>query len=378
MIYDIAIVGGGAAGLAAAITVAARGLRAAVIEKNDRVGKKLLATGNGRCNLSNYSPVAGRYNTPLVETTFHKVPLSRIKGFFESLGLALREEEDRLYPYSNQASSVVNALRGGLERYGVTLFISSPVKAVKKNKNFTLDTESGMIEARNLLFSAGSPAGQGIDSLGLLEGLGHKSIPFKQALVPVLTDTALLKGLRGVRTEAAVTLVADGRPAASVRDEIIFKDNGLSGTAVFALSSAIARDRESINFVLDIDFAPDFGQEELTKIIAGRMGAEGLFHKELAASLMRYAGTAGLPSPAAIANAAKHCVIEVKGLSSFDLAQVASGGLANKDFDFSTMQSNLCPGLYAAGEALDIDGDCGGFNLMWAWASGILVGESIV
>lgn len=374
MIYDAAVVGGGAAGLAAAITAAERGLTVALIEKNDRVGKKLLVTGNGRCNLASTRPVTGKYNTHLTEATFTKVPLSRIIGFFAALGLALREEEGRLYPYSNQASSVLNALRSGIERQGVTLFTSSAVRSVKKEKNFVLDTKTGRMEAKNLIFAAGSPAGQGTDSVPLPEALGHTVIPFRPALVPVLTDTALLKGLRGVRTEAAVTLVADGRPADTVKEEIIFKDNGLSGTAIFSLSSLIARDRRSKDFSLRIDFAPDFTHEELTKIIAGSMGAEGLFHKELAANLVRYAGSA---APASIARAAKYYKIDIKGLSSFDLAQVASGGLKNEEFDFSTMQSKLCPGLYAAGEALDVDGECGGYNLMWAWASGILAGESV-
>jgi predicted Rossmann fold flavoprotein len=374
MIYDAAIIGGGAAGLAAAVTAAERGLSVALIEKNDRIGKKILVTGNGKCNLASVLPISGKYNTPLTEATFSKVPLSRIKIFFERLGLALREEGSRLYPYSNQASSVVNALRGGVERSGVKVFTSLAVCSVKKGTTFVLDTQNRKLESRNLIFSAGSPAGQGVDSIFLIESLGHGSQSFRPALVPVLTETSFLRGLRGVRTEASVTLFADGKPVDTVTDEVIFKDNGLSGTAIFTLSSAIARDRESRSFSLIMDFAPDFEIEELARILAGKMGAEGLFHKELAASLSRYAGS---HSPAAIACAAKRFSVGIKGLSSFDLAQVSSGGLINEGFDFSTMQSRLCPGLYAAGEALDVDGVCGGFNLMWAWASGILAGESV-
>lgn len=378
IVYDVAVAGGGAAGLVAAISAARRGKSVILIEKNDRMGKKLLATGNGRCNLASSLPTKCRYNTDAVEATFSKVPLSRILGFFEGLGLVVREENSRIYPYSNMASAVLNALRFGVEEAGVRVLLSSEIKSVSHGKSFVLDAESGIIEARNLIFATGSAAGGGKDSVGLLYNLGHKSTDARPSLVPMLTDTAYIKGLRGVRAVAEATLTADKEIVKTVTDEILFKDNGVTGTAVFELSSAMARIRNAKDFSLILDFAPEYGINELAQIINGKMGAEGLFHKEIVSNIARYAADLGSKGDSkAFARAAKYFEIEIKGLSSFSLAQAASGGLEVSGFNFSTMESKLCKGLYAAGEALDVDGDCGGFNLMWAWASGILAGESI-
>lgn len=378
IVYDLAVAGGGAAGLVAAISAARRGKSVILIEKNDRVGKKLLATGNGRCNLASSLPTKCRYNTDAVEATFSKVPLSRILGFFEGLGLIVREENSRIYPYSNMASAVLNALRFGVEEAGVRVLLSSEIKSVSHGKSFVLDAESGIIEARNLIFATGSAAGGGKDSVGLLYNLGHKSTDARPSLVPMLTDTAYIKGLRGVRAVVEATLTADKEIVKTVTDEILFKDNGVTGTAIFELSSTMARIRDAKEFRLILDFAPEYGINELAQIINGKMGAEGLFHKEIVSNIARYAADRGSKGDdKAFARAAKYFEIEIKGLSSFSLAQAASGGLEVSGFNFSTMESKLCKGLYAAGEALDVDGDCGGFNLMWAWASGILAGESI-
>ncbi|HOB64692.1 MAG TPA: aminoacetone oxidase family FAD-binding enzyme [Clostridia bacterium] len=376
MVYDVAIAGGGAAGLAAAITAAKRNLRVIVIEAAERVGKKLLATGNGRCNLASTLPIKNRYNTDEVEATFAKVPLSCILAFFADLGLAVREEDGRLYPYSNQASSVLNALRGGLAEYNADVLCSAPITKIKeggKEGRFILQTSEGGIYASNIIFAAGSPAGGGRDSLRLLEAFGHKAKPPVPALVPLLTDITCLRGLKGVRTEVKASLIADGKEVKSAKEEILFKDNGVSGTVIFELSSALARLRDYQRFNIRLDFAPEYTEGQLDAFVKGKMGAEGLFHKEIAQNIKRYAADKRI----SFGRAAKNLVIDVKGPSSFSLAQVASGGLEIKDFDLSTMESRLRKGLFAAGEALDVDGDCGGFNLMWAWASGILAGNSV-
>ena len=378
MVYDVAVAGGGAAGLSAAITAAKRNKKVVILEKNDRIGKKLLATGNGRCNLASALSTKNRFNTDAVEEVFARVPLSRVFQFFADLGLVIREESGRYYPYSNQASSVLNALRKGIADIGAEVRCSSKICNIYNNKNFVLDTESGLIEARNVVFATGSEAGGGQNSLHLLQGFGHKIVQSRPALVPLLTDTSYLKGLRGVRARVKATIYADGNAVKTVTDEILFKDNGVTGTAVFELSTALARQRYAKKVVLALDFAPEYSHSELAELFRGKMGLEGVFHKEIAANMIRYASKQGKQTNAkAYADAAKNLIIEVKGLSSFSLAQVASGGLEISGFDFTTMESKLCKGLFAAGEALDVDGDCGGFNLMWAWASGILAGESV-
>lgn len=372
MIYDVVVVGGGASGIAAAITAARRGLKVAIIEKNERIGKKLLATGNGRCNFANNSPIKDRYNTDAVEITFNKVPLQRILSFFCELGIAIRIEDNRLYPYSNQASTVLNALRKGLQEANVTVFCAAELKSIDYHNIFVLGTENGSLECQRLIFATGSAASGGTDSLSLLHRFGHTVTQRRPALVPLLTDTAFIKGLRGVRAEVEATLVADGNAIKTVRDEILFKDNGITGTAVFSLSSYIARLKEAQSFKIMVDFAPDYSDSRLNAVIKGKMGLEGLFHKEIAANILRFASFSG----SSLTSAIKRFIIDINQLSAYSLAQAVSGGLAISDFDLSTMQSRLHKGLFAIGEALDVDGDCGGFNLMWAWASGILAGES--
>lgn len=376
MRYDVVVAGGGASGIAAAITAANRGLRVAIIEKNDRIGKKLLSTGNGKCNLASTLAMQDRYNTNAVEATFNRVPLLRILDFFANLGMAIRYDDGRIYPYSNQASTVLNTLRKGLNAANVTLLCNTQLLRIRYTNHFVLDTDNGTIECPKLIFATGSTAGGGTDSLHLLEDLGHSITACRPALVPLLTDTTYLKGLRGIRADVQATLLADGKAVQSVCDEVLFKDNGITGSAVFTLSSRIARLRDVSDFKIALDFAPDYSNAQLAAIIEGKMGLEGLFHKEIAANIVRYASNNCPKGISGLTCAIKRFIIDIKQASAYSLAQVVSGGLDNFAFDFCTMQSKLCKGLFAVGEALDVDGDCGGFNLMWAWAGGILAGES--
>lgn len=290
--------------------------------------------------------------------------------------MAVRCDGGRIYPYSNQASTVLNTLRKGLDAANVALLCGTQLMQIKYTNHFVLVTDNGVIECQKLIFATGSAAGGGTDSLHLLCDLGHSVTECRAALVPLLTDTTYLKGLRGVRADAQATLLADGAAVQSVCDEVLFKDNGITGSAIFTLSSHIARLRGVSDFKIALDFAPDYSNKELTAVIEGQMGLEGLFHKEIAANIVRYASNNCSKGVSGLTCAAKRFIIDVKQASAYSLAQVVSGGLDNSKFDFCTMQSKLCKGLYATGEALDVDGDCGGFNLMWAWASGILAGEN--
>lgn len=381
MLYDVIIIGGGAAGMAAAITAAKRGLKTAILEANDRLGKKLLATGNGRCNLAGSLPLALQYNTEKVQTVFEKNGLSVILAFFKEIGVLTRQEEDRYYPYSEQASSVLNALRSAIDRLDIDVFTSNKVLSIEGKGPFTVYA-AGMYQARNVILATGSAAGFGENSHSLYAPYGHPTTALAPSLVPLLTETEYLKGLKGVRVSAKVSLEADGVTIGENVGEIIFKDNGLSGSAVFSLSTAMARDRSGRQFTAVIDFMPEYtlagAASTLSEAVKNGQGLQGVFHKEIINNIERRLQTSvHLAKAETLAALIKRYTVKIKSLSAFSLAQVTSGGLENSGFDFSTMESLKQKNLYAAGEALDVDGECGGYNLLWAWASGITAGENI-
>lgn len=363
--YDLLIIGGGISGMVAAIVAARKGKKVLILERNDKVGKKLLATGNGKCNMANTGDTIGRYNTSFVYPILEKYNLDRQLAFYKSLGLLTKSVEGRVYPYSEQASSVLNALRAELERLGAHVIAGEEVKIIyagfKVNGYF----------AKNVLLATGSKASFGMESGYLYEAFGHRNSALRPALVPLLTAPNGLKGLRGVRLKAKVKLYADGRFIAETTDEVIFKDNGVSGTAIFTLSQKLARIEYRYAYI-SLDLMPEYTLEELKDMIVSYKGIDGMFHKEIVNNLLRLAGDVET-----IAKNVKAYTLENVRLGSFDLAQVTSGGLCVDEFNPITLESKLKKGLYASGEVLDVDGECGGYNVMWAVASGMAVGENV-
>lgn len=368
MKYDLIVIGGGVSGMTAAICAAERGKKVLILEKGDRVGRKLLATGNGKCNLANTASTVGRYNTRFVDEILAEYPLGAQSEFFLGLGLLTREKAGRIYPYSEQASTVLNVMRAALDRYGVEVLTS--VGAERAEGHYTVN---GKYHAENLLIATGSDASFGYESLSLVYPYGHSSTRRIPSLVPLITDKTNLKGLKGIRARVKAVLCEGEREISSVSDEIIFKDNGVSGTAIFGLSSALAR-HALINgeAEIKIDFAPDLTHDELKSLFSQGIALEGMFHKEIAAAVRRYAESEKLSNEEAV----KSYVLKDVRPGSRELAQVMCGGLVTDDFYSDTLESRLSEGLYASGEALDVDGDCGGFNLMWAVASGMAAGKA--
>lgn len=391
---DILILGGGAAGLMAAIAAkrAAPGARVTILEAGDRVGKKILSTGNGRCNLTNLRAQAKDYAPAPVGAVLGQFPPERVLAAFAQMGLCFREEEDgRVYPASDAASSVLDALRLTCAHLGVrerTGFLA--VRARRGREGFALEAEGGArAQGARLLLATGGKAGSRVSGYDVAGQLGHSVTRLLPGLAPLKTDGAGLKGLNGVRCRCAASLVQGGRTLLREEGEVLFKDYGLSGIAVFQLSRALARAAGPCEAALDLlpDKTPAQAGEWLrarAKLLAWREADAfllGMMHKNLAANLLRACGIGAvrveaIPQDALdrLAQRMKDWRHRVTGTQGFPNAQVTVGGVPLAETE--DLASQRCPGLYLAGEVLDVDGPCGGYNLQWAWASGACAGAA--
>ena len=383
---DVAVIGGGAAGLAAAIAAARAGVSVVVYEQNDRIGKKLLATGNGRCNITNMNAEYSAYNAPeFVMPTLAAHSPTETRTWFEQLGLLTREErEGRVYPLSNTANSVVDVLRTTCERLGVRIVTQTRITSLD-------DVEEGV----TIVACGGGST--------LLETAGHTIVPARPVLCPLACEP-VPAGLSGVRARARISVMPQGdesaSPAFSDIGEVLFRDYGVSGIVVFDASRYAQpgdtlviqlmpeRSRHDIHTLLHrryVQFARDadidVGKRELSCTYEQFM--VGIFHPRINAWLIKSAGL----KPSAfvheddverLENALFAQRLRVLGPGDEQQAQVMRGGAMLDEFDDVTLQSRLVPHLYAAGEALNVDGRCGGYNLQWAWASGRVAGESAV
>ncbi len=390
--FDVVIIGGGASGLFLASQLPS-GLRIAIAESNGRVGKKLLATGNGKCNLTNLDMNIVHYNKPnAVEDIIDRFDAHNTIAVFEKMGLITKVVDRRVYPYSECASSVLDILRRAIERNGVSVFTSHFVNFIENyNDSFNI---SGVIKredkpneafkfiADNVVLATGSPATFGRDSTSLFAALGHKAIPMTPSLVPIKTEKEPIKGLQGVRVKAGVRIGYRYEVG-----EVLFKDFGLSGIAVFNLSGEIARGRVHAGDVISIDFMPEYSRAEVEDILRRRDSGltvgellTGTFHSRVQERIIDMAGCRAEDGAAAkisaLSGAIKSFKLTIEGLGDVSLAQVMSGGLDIREFDENLMSLKV-KGAYAIGEALDIDGDCGGYNLQWAWSSAKAAAVSI-
>lgn len=378
----VAIIGGGAAGLVAAITAARLGTGVTLLEAASRVGKKILVTGNGRCNLTNAAVAPSAYNLPgFVEPVLGTC--DDIRDFFGGLGLlTYADDEGRVYPVSNAANSVLDVLRLECERLGVEERCSFEVSAVTRaGRGFVLRPVDGdPVAADALLVATGGGE-------SLLPALGHTQTPCVPVLGPLATAREPIRGLSGVRVRCAASLLDDaGESVATERGELLFRDYGVSGIMVFDLSRELERGR-----TLSIDFFPDIAPDAFVAFMAERAATlswrtaetffDGMLHSRVAIAVLRAAGVdsktpaAELPCDS-LASLLKGFRLAVTGVGDPRQAQVTRGGASTAEFDPRTLASLVVPGLFAAGEVLDIDGRCGGFNLHWAWASGIAAGRS--
>lgn len=391
--YDVIIIGGGASGLFLASQLPSS-LKVAILESNDRVGKKLLATGNGKCNLTNLDMNIVHYNKPgFVESFLDRFDAHDTIVTFEKMGLVTKVIDKRVYPYSECASTVLDVLRNAIKNNHTEVLTSHFVNTVECfNDVFTVGgiiktdgkpNQSFAYRSDAVVLATGSPATFGKDSTSLYTALGHTVRHMTPSLVPIKTNKEPLKGLQGVRVKAGVRIGYRYETG-----EVLFKDFGVSGIAVFNLSSEIARGRAKVGDMLTIDFMPEYSKAEVEDILTKRNNnctveelLLGTFHTRVQERIIWAAGCNGYDFAQSkigmIANAIKNYKFTIEGLGDASLAQAMSGGLDTREFDDNLMSLNV-RNAYVSGEALDIDGDSGGYNLQWAFSSAKAVASAIV
>lgn len=395
---NVCVIGGGAAGMLAALTAAENGHLVLLLERQSRVGRKLLATGNGRCNLSNYhvSPAHYHGGAGFCDFALSQFDVGETLQYFASLGLlTVSEASGRIYPMSNMAGSVLDVLRYALERPEIDLQTGQTVTAVRKMpEGFSVKTETDTFSARCLILAAGGAAGSkvggGMDGYRLAKSLGHHRTALYPSLVQLKTDPTYPRALKGVKAQCGISICRGSQVLARNSGEVLFTEYGVSGPAIFDLSRSVSAGGSDLTCLLN--FFPDWEEAEVIHWLSQRQAAmaaheastllTGSCHTRLGQMICKSAGftnqrAAGLTRDdlRRIARQATHFALPITGTCGFDQAQVTAGGLDTSEFDPRTLQSRLVPGLYACGELLDIDGDCGGYNLQWAWSSGRLAGK---
>ena len=396
----LAIIGGGASGMAAALAAAENpNTQVLLLERQARVGRKLQATGNGRCNLSNIHAAQGGYHgtdaafaAPAIRSFDPEATLN----WFQGLGLfTVIEPSGKVYPYSDQANSVVDVLRLALEKPNITLKTGFEVQKIRKtDQGFQISSEEETLNCDKLIIAcgglAGSKLGGSMSGYKLLAKLGHKSTRLRPALVQIRSSWASLPSLKGVRTNCHVRIFRDDALFAQSTGELQFTELGISGPVVFEISRDVCYGPGK--WTARLDFLPNVEetvlQNELQRRSLTNLPMEelltGILHNRLGRVLSKTAGIKGKDyvnqisrrELDAVCRAVKELEVELTEPLGMDSAQVTAGGVITEQFDPNTMESKLVPGLYACGEVLDIDGDCGGYNLQWAWSSGRLAGLS--
>lgn len=372
---DICVIGGGAAGMAAAIEAARAGAKVVIAEKNSRVGKKILSTGNGRCNLTHVSPSEDDYHgdRDLIKNVLDSFGPAGAFLWFKSLGVLLHSDaEGRVYPYSNTASTVLDALRRELDSLGVDVLCDCGVKSINKTDGGFEISASDTIYTKKVIVTTGgkSSPSSGSDGSGfaLLKKFGIECTPLKPALTGIKCDGT--RALKGIRAKAAVTLKKPDCRQYTERGEVQFTEQGLSGICVFDLSR-FADEGD----ILTVDFLPDYSLEEAENLVSELGGPGdakssdrllGILNRRLAQEVCRN-------NEKSAAYAAKNMTFVSKGVMPFTSSQVTAGGVKGNETG-ADLQCVKVPGMYLAGEILDADGRCGGYNLHFAWGSGIIAG----
>lgn len=391
----IAVIGGGASGLVAAITAAKNGADVTIYEGGERVGRKILATGNGRCNLTNINADVENYhgkNPEFILGAKEKFWVDETLDFFKHLGILPKiEEEGKVYPYSDQASSVLDVLRFKIEELNIKTVTSFEVKTVKRDgAAFVIESYDGRrTKADKVIIATGGKAAPNLGSKGvgyeILSGFGHRIEELCPSLVQIKTSTEVVRKLKGIKLNARASA-----GSFSECGEVLFTEYGLSGPVIFSLSPHL-----NGQTTVSLDILCEYTGEQLFDMLNERIANNpkiplenffvGMFNKRVGQAVLKFAGIEPLSRYAvtfSYAELEKLCSVikkwdfTVMGTMSWNNAQVTKGGAKTEEFDPKTLESKLVKGLYAAGEVLDIDGDCGGYNLQWAWSSGFLAGSS--
>ncbi|MBO5068801.1 MAG: NAD(P)/FAD-dependent oxidoreductase [Roseburia sp.] len=431
---DVAVIGGGAAGLMAAITAARAGAKTLIIEHMDRVGKKILATGNGKCNYTNAlqgTPFYRGENPAFVMPVFQQFGLEDTLAFFQQIGIYPKCRNGYYYPSSEQAASVLDVLRMEADYQKVDIETSCEIKNIKRqNGSYKISTNKDSFLAKNIIFTPGLLASPKTGSDGsafpYIEKFGHHFIDIVPALVGLQGRQSFFKALAGIRAEASIELYVETLQMRSPKSydfncnisekesfkgktqekeqnyklicteqgELQLTDYGISGIPVFQISRYATRAlHEGKKVYASIDFMPRLEHPALLALLTERFGVQahekttsealvGLFNKKLIDVLLKESGI-DLRLPAKkikktqlqqLCETVKAFRVDITGSKSFDQAQVCAGGVDTSEINAQTMESKFVHGVYFAGEVVDIDGTCGGYNLQWAWSSGYVAG----
>ena len=399
---EIAVIGGGASGLMAAITAKKSGKEVIILERKDRILKKVLITGNGRCNITNVNANISNYfgkNISSVENILNRFTPQDTMDFFNELGIVCNEENrGKVYPLSGQASSVVDALRFEAEKLGIKIETEFYVRKIEKDgfKFKIYSEDKKKIEAGRVILAAGGQSYPELGSNGsgfeLAKELGHSVTKLSPSIVQLKTEKNQVKGLQGIKTDVAVTAYGNNKKICTYDGELLFTDYGISGNVVFNISFVMPLYK---NVEFEIDFMEKFDYNELYEMLKERKRIlshltmenyfNGMINKKLGQFLSKVSGIEKLSKPVKDLNDSdirKLCTVlkkyrvKILETTGFKNAQVTAGGVSLDEVNTEILESKIVKGLYFSGEVLDVYGECGGFNLQWAWASGYIAGEN--
>lgn len=399
----IVVIGGGASGLVAAITAAREGAQVTIIEQKDRLGKKILSTGNGRCNLTNEKMDISCFHgddTSIISEVLASFGYKDTISFFEELGVLLKNRQGYFYPISDQASTILDVLRMEIEHLNVQVLCNHTVQKIDKNKTtFLVKTDHKTLTCDAVILATGGKAAPVLGSDGsgyqLAKSFGHRLSPVVPALVQLRGKGTFFKQIAGIRTNANVRLFVDHQLIAEDTGELQLTNYGISGIPVFQISRYAAKAiYEKKDVFAEIDFIPTMTETQFSDYIKNRIllhgykTAEdfliGVFPKKLIGLLLKQANiSCSIPFEQTsnvqrdtLLRVAKHFCITIEDTNDFTQAQVCAGGVKTTEINPHTMESLYESDLYLVGELLDIDGICGGYNLQWAWSTGYIAGKN--
>lgn len=398
----VIIVGGGASGLVAAISAAREGAKVTIVEQKDRVGKKILSTGNGRCNLTNEYMEIDCFrgdDTSIVSDVLQQFGYKETVSFFEELGVILKKRQGYIYPISDQAGTILDVLLMEIERLNVEVLLEQSVKNISKtNRGFVVQTTDKTLQCDAAILATGGKAAPALGSDGsgyaLAKPFGHKFSPVVPALVQLKGKGGFFKQISGVRTQVKVSLYVDNTYVCEDTGELQLTNYGISGIPVFQISRHAAKALyEKKPVVAEVDFLPTMSDDLFEEFLQNRLEMHGhrtaedfligIFHKKLIGLLLK---ASRINTNEVMKNVSKeqlkklifvskHFRIEINGTNDFDQAQVCAGGVRTTEVNPQTLESVYADSLYLTGELLDIDGICGGYNLQWAWSTGYIAGK---
>jgi len=394
------IIGAGAAGLCAAINLARAGQQVTLLEQNSRLGKKILVSGNGKCNISNRHIDPSRFhsqNPDFITKVLEGYDFPVVEKFFTSLGLELVEgKEGKMFPMSLQASSVVELLEYEAKQSGVEIVCDCAVTNIeRKGDTFVLETSQGKKTSEQLVVASGSPAapqlGGSNSGYAFATKMGHSLIPRHPSLVQLCSEESWVKGCAGVKVSGLAKLYANGEYITEKKGDILFTNYGISGLAILDLSREVSTRLANFDYCeLHLDLMPALNKEQLTNLLLSRVQKEstkpidlwlhGVINKKLIAIILEQSKSRAKIEKELnrkeinrLVHTIKNLKLSVNDTKGFKGAEVATGGIDTTEVNPHTMESKLMPNLYFAGEILDVDGDRGGFNFHWAWVTGMRI-----